>query len=108
MGIAYFNTVPQVGDYVLATKYQDGDTCDHFCIGWISGFLFKGNGFRFDVIDNNGKLFRGNGFRRAKVITSEAGTYLLNHFRDMEQAEISVWGWLVIAAKELKALEEDQ
>lgn len=64
----------QVGDYVLATKYSDGDPMDQFCVGFVSGFAPNG---RFDVVDNSGQMFRNNGFRRAEKITDDEGSELV-------------------------------
>jgi hypothetical protein len=70
------------GDYVLATKYNDGDPCDHFCVGFIADppMLPKLGGDRFNVADADGNLFRGNGFRRCEVITAEEGAALVALF----------------------------
>ena len=57
---------PTIGDYVLATKYQDGDPCDH-----LMGYDMKKG--RYIVVDGDGKIFRSNGFRRAEKITMEEG-----------------------------------
>lgn len=80
------------GDYVLATKYDDGDPCDHFCIGFLQGILRKGFHIRYDVVDGDGNLFRGNGFRRVEKITSEEGTAMLAIFPKIsDRPGPSVW-----------------
>lgn len=90
--------VPQVGDYVLATKYKDGDSGDHWAIGFYSGLTGGpgryGEDPRYDVIDGIGKSFRGNGFRRVEVIAREEGDYLLKNSRDIETSRCNVWGVL--------------
>jgi hypothetical protein len=68
-------TNPSIGDYVLATKWSDGDPCDHFCIGFVSGITEHG---RFLVVDNEGINQRGNGFRRAESIDPEEGRQLVD------------------------------
>lgn len=80
----------KVGDYVLATKYSDGDPGDHFCIGFFVGMTWDG---RYDIADNNGKLFRGNGFRRVKKISRERGAWLVRRLAEIEQGCHSVWWW---------------
>lgn len=65
------------GDYVLATKYDDGDPCDHFCVGFYRDPLVKGTNIRHNIVDSDGNLIRGNGFRRAEVITKEEGEALV-------------------------------
>jgi len=65
---------PQLGDYVLATKYEDGDPCDHFVVGFVSGWTRHG---RWLVEDAEGRNQRHNGFRRAARITDEEGRKLV-------------------------------
>jgi len=65
--------MPEVGDYVLATKFADGDPCDHFCVGFVSEFYRD----RCIVVDSEGSEFRRNGFRRAETITREEGRQLV-------------------------------
>lgn len=79
----------QVGDYVLATKYHDGDTGDHYCVG----FLSKIDGDRFHVVDNSRKSFRANGFRRVERITGLEGYYLVNEIFPnlLPDGDLSIW-----------------
>jgi len=90
------------GDYVLATKWSDGDPRDHWCIGYYTHTDDRG---RYYVIDGNGKQFRGNGFRRIKKIKEEQGKLLLHFSKDIELSGRSVWGYLR-RWKELKELYE--
>lgn len=66
--------IPVIGDYVLATKYSDGDPCDHFCVGFISCVTHHG---RYLVVDNEGQNQRENGFRKVGKITREEGSVLV-------------------------------
>ena len=95
----YFNREPKIGDYVLATKYQDGDPADHFCLGWVKGVYSNS---RFDVVDDKGKSYRSNGFRRARVVSEDLGAWLLPRFPQMESCGLSVWRWMRLGAKELR------
>lgn len=83
----------KVGDYVLATKYNDGGAQDHWCVGFYAGFTNpeKYDPPRYDVVDNEGNNFRGNGFRRVEVITPERGAWILKHTRDIELSDRSLW-----------------
>jgi hypothetical protein len=90
------NLIP--GDYVLATKYSDGDPKDHFCVGLFRGMLFE----RYLVEDNKGHLFRANGFRRCEKITRCIGDVLVAGMPIIEQGCASVWYW----KRHLKALKE--
>jgi hypothetical protein len=56
--------VPNLGDYVLATKYEDGDPGD----AWALGFYDGERGGRYYVLDDNGNQIRGNGYRRISRI----------------------------------------
>ena len=79
----------QKGDYVLATKYSDGDPQDH----WAVGFYDREEGGRHYVVDGVGQQMRGNGFRRVAKISEARGAWLLQNARDIEQSGRSVWGW---------------
>ena len=77
---------PLIGDYVLATKWSDGDPCDHFCVGFFSGK----DRDRYKVVDADGNLFRANGFRRCEAITQEEGELILS-LKIGDQTGPSVW-----------------
>lgn len=83
---------PKIGDYVLATKYGDGDPQDHWCVGYYAGITAPHyDPPRYDVVDGEGNQFRGNGFRRIKKIKPERGAELLLHAREIELSGMSVW-----------------
>ncbi len=82
------------GDYVLATKYHDGDPGDQWAIGFFAGRLPKFTGDRYMVADAEGKQFRGNGFRRVKRISAERGRWLLDHTQEIEHGSRSLWWWV--------------
>jgi hypothetical protein len=85
----------KVGDYVLATKYTDGDPCDHFCVGYVDRMLIQYNPSRYHVVDGQGQPFRGNGFRRAEQISEKEGIKLLAIFPDIANVPgRSLWGHL--------------
>ena len=82
----------QKGEYVLATKWSDGDPQDHWCVG----FLDRVEGveekrIRYFVVDSDGEQFRANGFRRIARITAEFGKYLIEHSREIELSGRSLW-----------------
>lgn len=78
------------GDYVLATKYRDGDPQDQ----WAVGFYDHTIGDRHFVVGNDGNQLRANGFRRVETITHEQGDYLLQNARDIEMSGNSVWSFI--------------
>jgi hypothetical protein len=77
------------GQYVLATKYDDGDPQDH----WAVGFYDCERGGRHYVTDAEGNQLRGNGFRRVGGISPERGALLLKNARTIEGAGQSLWWW---------------
>ena len=86
-------TAPGVGDYVLATKYADGDPCDHFCVGFVQSVTEdRNNDRRYNVVDDKGMSFRANGFRRAEKITKEEGHRLVDLFAEIgDRPGPSLW-----------------
>ena len=80
------------GDYVLATKYSDGDPGDQFCIGFYAGPNL-GHPDRHDIIDKQGVLFRANGFRRVEKLTGKRGNALVRIFEVIEASGKSLWWW---------------
>ena len=79
----------QKGDYVLATKWSDGDPKDQWCVGFHDG---EERGRHF-VTDNEGNQFRCNGFRRVAKISQERGEFILRNRPTIEWAERSLWWW---------------
>jgi hypothetical protein len=78
------------GDYVLATKWGDGDPQDHWCVGFFSHMLRDD---RYIVVDDKGVPFRASGFRRVKRISPRRGKWLLNNAKWIELSNKSVWEW---------------
>jgi len=79
------------GDYVIATKYSDGDPKDHFCVGFFESMTWHN---RYNIIDDAGQLFRHNGFRKAQKISREVGAKIVSHIKEIELGDISVWDWV--------------
>lgn len=91
------------GDYVLATKYSDGDPGDQWAVGFYDGFYDTGYEKRHLVVDNEGKQFRRNGFRRVEKISHARGCFIVAHQPEIEASVAtyrphtpgcrSLWGW---------------
>ncbi len=64
----------KAGDYVIASKYQDGDPCDGFAVGFVERITDAG---RVIVVNDRGEPFRAGGYRRAKCITRDEGRALV-------------------------------
>jgi len=96
------------GDNVLATKYDDGDSGDHYCVGFYDSAYDHFGTTRHLVVDGEGKQFRGNGFRRCERITEDEARWLIERFPQFKPLEVqegkdgeedklvgkSVWDWL--------------
>lgn len=71
------------GDYVLATKYRDGDPYDGYAVGFYEGPLAKDIGRagqpQHIVVDGDGNPYRANGFRRVERITEELGSWIVQN-----------------------------
>jgi hypothetical protein len=65
----------EIGDYVLATKYGDGDPGDMWALGFYDGVRDPQG--RHYVKDSAGNQIRGNGFRRVGRIREDVGRWLL-------------------------------
>jgi hypothetical protein len=76
------------GDYVLATKYKDGDPSDHFAVGFFDGMIED----RFVVVDIGGVSLRGNGFRRCEKISGDVGARILFDINEIQEGTESLWG----------------
>ena len=98
------NTIYQ-GDYVLVTKYADGDPSDDWCIGFYRGEWKNGSQVRHDVVDHDGKLFRGNGFRRVEKVTQEEAVELLAN-KDVLVLSGSIWKCLKITRKRIQEAKD--
>lgn len=85
-------TALKPGDYVVATKYADGDPGDAFCVGFYSSTWSEG---RHLVIDVDGKMFRASGFRRVARVSTERGRWMVEHLALIEKLKdrFSVWHW---------------
>ena len=84
----------QIGDYVLATKYSDGDPCDQFAVGFFAGMTHHG---RFLVVYDEGRDFKLTGFRRMEPITQDEGRALLRLMPEIsDRPGPSLWDRLAI------------
>ncbi len=95
---------PSVGDYVLATKYVDGDPGDQFCVGFFYGWNNTSGEIRYFVIDEHGNQFRRNGFRRVAKIGMERGNWIVRNISFIEKMgyKYSVWHWYRASWNELE------
>lgn len=84
----------KMGDYVLATKWSDGDPCDQFCVGFFAGIMPYKSGDRYIVVDGNGQPFRANGFRRCERISANVGDTFVRAAKTIgDRPGKSLWYW---------------
>ena len=81
----------QKGDYVLATKWTDGDPQDPWAIGFYSGEIANNISTRHMGVDSEGKPFRPSGFRRVQKISAGLGKWILDNKDDIELGGRSLW-----------------
>ena len=88
---------PAIGDYVIASKYDDGHFGDHWVVGWLKGMTSHDEP-RYDVVDDEGESFRGNGFRRCEVVSPWVAKRVVeaNKERNFERTAPtnSVWSYV--------------
>ena len=87
---------PAIGDYVLGTKYSDGDPGDPWAVGIYAGMKDG----RHVVTHHDGTPIYAKGFRRVGKITHEQGRDMLKVSRGLEGAGGSLWAMLAAANKE--------
>ena len=83
------------GDYVIASKYKDGDPGDQFCIGFYDSSFEHFGEVRHLVVDDKGNQFRRNGFRRVAKIGTRRGEWMVKNIAVIEllRNRYSVWHW---------------
>jgi hypothetical protein len=100
---------PALGDYVLATKWSDGDPGDPWALGFYAGELDMGNDreqikvARRHLVNNSaGQSIRPNGYRRVARIRKDVGAWLLNvAAKQLEQSPpgtVNLWTMLTESA----------
>lgn len=101
-------TAPQIGDYVLATKYHDGDPGDPWAVGIYAGLhkLSDSDTGRHMVNDSAGKTIRPNGYRRVARIRKDVGRWLLTvaavQLEQSKPGTVNLWTMLTPDAFDLE------
>lgn len=98
------NKLPEIGQYVLATKYSDGCAADAWAVGFYAGTTKD----RHMVVDAEGNSLRPNGFRRVQEIPPEVGAWLLANAGTLEVCASDLWAIVEagIPAQEDRAVNE--
>lgn len=77
----------KVGDYVLATKYSDGDPADNWAVGYVNEIKNRGNDRGYFVGNNETHSFRVGGYWGGCIrISGEVGGWLLQHSKLFESS----------------------
>lgn len=95
------------GDYVLATKFSDGDPADPWCVGY---FIGSENGRYFVGDSTNGpgpRGYRYNGFRHVDLIDEELGAWLVHNATELEKVPAGSINLREICARRMKFLAEN-
>ena len=95
-----------VGDYVLATKYHDGDPGDRWAVGFYAGMERD----RHMVKDSAGKQIHAGGYRGVIRIPLDVGDWLLKNARVLESSPGGAVNLLQMVATQFNAdrIEEEQ
>lgn len=96
------------GDYVLATKWSDGDPQDQWCVGFYKEKYDHFGEARHIVTDNNGKSFRANGFRRVEPISKERGEIIVNNLKAIDAFPHSMWCFIYRSLSWIKGKLKDK
>lgn len=78
------------GDYVLATKWQDGSSKDH----WFVGYFAEQIDDRYFVCHADGTPARINGFRRCEKIHPAIGQYLVESHKELSAIKLNLWEYV--------------
>lgn len=92
------------GDYVLATKFHDGDSGDPWAVGFYAGLTEHD---RYLVKDGNDNHIRASGYRRVGKISHDLGSWLMNNADDLESmaAPAETFNlWMIAGHAEMKDL----
>ena len=79
------------GDYVLATKWIDGDPQDQWGVGFYRETFSNDITTRHTIDDSQERSLRSNGFRQIQRISPELGKWLLDNKSDIEIGGKSLW-----------------
>jgi hypothetical protein len=95
------------GDYVLATKYSDGDPADAWCVGFYIGPTSHGRHLVGDEIGGPGPNgFRYSGFSYVARIDQDFGDWLVKHRAVLKFSPVKVIClWSLRASREQYQVE---
>ena len=81
-------------DYVLATKYHDGNSAEGWCVGFFDRTEKGEVQDRHFIVSITGLQFRaGSGYRRMSKISKARGEFILSNVDNIELSHRSLWWW---------------
>lgn len=85
---------PSIGDYVLGTRWSDGDPGDPWAVGFLTTIHCTPIGQRFVVAHADGTPIRAGGFLYVRRISFKRGAWLLENSDAIEQSGRHLGYWL--------------
>ena len=99
-------TEPKIGDYVLATRWSDGDPGDPWAVGIYAGTHSLNKPLRHMVNNADGTTIRPNGFSKCHPIRKDVGRWLLTvaavQLERSMPVTVNLWTMLTPAAFDLE------
>ena len=86
----------KVGDYVLATRWSDGDSQDPWCVGFYAGVSETGS----HVVSYGDGLSRT--FRKVKKISKARGDFIIKNKPAIERMNKSLLWWSSVSMKSVE------
>lgn len=86
-------SLPSIGEYVLGTKWSDGDPQDPWAIGFLSEIHETSYVRYFTVTHADGRIIR-SGLRKVRKISQDRGKWLLENSRMIEESGRRLGYWL--------------
>lgn len=85
---------PSIGDYVLGTRWSDGDPGDPWAVGFLTAVHCTPLGQRFIVSHADGTPIRPAGYKHVRRLSFERGKWLLDNSRIIEDSGRKLGFWL--------------
>ena len=96
---------PDIGDYVLASRWSDGDPKDPWVVGVLMDVKSDSVGYWYKVAYEKDGKPAARSCRRAERISIRRGVLLLGLAPVIETRNASVWRWKNMKIRELEAFE---
>lgn len=81
----------KIRDYVIATKYKDGDSEDYWCVGFIDKIVIDSDGKYYYI---NTDAFDRGPFLKSKKISGDEGWFFVTNAEKITRSGKSIWRYL--------------